>query len=390
MEVKPGYKQTEVGWIPEEWEAQKLRDFVSLQRGHDLTERDRRPGHVPVMGSAGKNGYHDTALVKGPGVVLGRSGASFGQAHFCKTDFWPHNTALYVTDFQNNNRLFTFYLLRALDFSRYNSGGAQQSLNRNFIAPIPVPVPPPREQEAIARALSDADALIEFLEEVLTKKRHLKKGAMQELLQPKDAWKETTLFDLANGKKELFDDGDWIEAEHITGAGIRFVQTGNVGVGRFTEREAKKYIFDSSFQSLHCKEIREGDLLICRLADPAGRACVLPDIGEEKIVTSVDVTIFRPPASGANRVFLANLFSTDNWLRQVRDRSGGTTHKRISRRALGRIRIRLPSIGEQSEIAAILSDMGGEIDALIAKLGKARGIKQGIMQELLKGKTRLI
>jgi type I restriction enzyme, S subunit len=151
--VKPGYKQTEVGVIPEDWAVKFLGRFVALQRGHDLTERERRTGDVPVMGSAEPNGFHDVALVRGPGVVLGRSGASFGQAHYCECDF-----------------------------SRHNTGGAQQSLNRNFIAPIVVAVPNRTEQEAIAEALSDADALIESLEQLIAKKRHLKQSAMQELL----------------------------------------------------------------------------------------------------------------------------------------------------------------------------------------------------------------
>jgi len=94
----------------------KLGNFIALQRGHDLTWRDRRDGDVPVMGSAGQNGFHDTAIAKGPGVVLGRSGASFGQAHYCERDFWPHNTALYVTDFRGNHPLFVFYFLSSIDF----------------------------------------------------------------------------------------------------------------------------------------------------------------------------------------------------------------------------------------------------------------------------------
>src|SRR5262249_43225784 len=130
------------------------------------------------------------------------------------------------------------------------------------------------------------------------------------------------------GRKELFDDGDWIESEHITDRGVRLVQTGNIGVGVFIEKEDKKYIFQASFSSLHCKVISPGDLLISRLAEPAGRSCVLPDIGETKMITSVDVTIFRPPISVADRAFLTSVFSTIEWFRAVRDRSGGTTHKR--------------------------------------------------------------
>jgi len=114
------------------------------------------------MGSAGQNGFHDTALAKGPGIVIGRSGASFGQVHFSSVDYWPHNTALYVTDFKGNDERFAFYFLKALDFDRYNSGSAQPSLNRNFIYPIPVHIPPLAEQKAIAAVLGALDDKIEL------------------------------------------------------------------------------------------------------------------------------------------------------------------------------------------------------------------------------------
>jgi len=144
------------------WKSITLGDFVALQRGHDLTEPERRPGHVPVIGSAGQNGFHDTALAKGPGIVIGRSGASFGQVHFCSTDYWPHNTGLYVTDFKGNDPRFAYYFLKALDFDRYNSGSAQPSLNRNFIYPIPICVPESDEQKAIAHILGTLDDKIEL------------------------------------------------------------------------------------------------------------------------------------------------------------------------------------------------------------------------------------
>lgn len=145
-----------------EWRETTLGEFVSLQRGHDLTDAERSPGAVPVMGAAGQNGFHDRSLARGPGIVVGRSGASFGQVHYCQHDYWPHNTGLYVTDFRGNHPRFAFYLLKALDFSRYNSGSAQPSLNRNFIYPIEVRVPPPDQQRAIAHILGTLDDKIEL------------------------------------------------------------------------------------------------------------------------------------------------------------------------------------------------------------------------------------
>jgi type I restriction enzyme, S subunit len=141
-----------------EWRKGTLGDFVALQRGHDLTDSERRPGQVPVMGSAGQNGVHDTS----PGVVIGRSGASFGKVHFCAENYWPHNTALYVTDFKGNDASFAYFFLSAIDFTRYNSGSAQPSLNRNYIYAIPVSFPEPKEQQAIACILGAFDDKIEL------------------------------------------------------------------------------------------------------------------------------------------------------------------------------------------------------------------------------------
>ncbi len=144
------------------WEHKTLGKFLSLQRGHDLTVEEREFGTVPVMGAAGQNGFHNKALASAPGVIVGRSGGSFGQIHLAKEDFWPHNTALYVTDFKGNDPYFTYYFLKNLDFSQLNSGSAQPSLNRNYVYPTKIVVPLPNEQKKIAAVLSALDAKIDL------------------------------------------------------------------------------------------------------------------------------------------------------------------------------------------------------------------------------------
>jgi type I restriction enzyme, S subunit len=144
------------------WQEISLGEFVTLQRGHDLPETKRSPGSIPVMGSFGLTGYHNEAKTKGPGVTVGRSGASFGVVNFCSVDYWPLNTALYVKNFYENNERFAYFLLKSIDFSAYNSGSAQPSLNRNFIHPIKIKVPPLPEQRAIAHILGTLDDKIEL------------------------------------------------------------------------------------------------------------------------------------------------------------------------------------------------------------------------------------
>ena len=148
-----------------EWASRSLGEFVRLQRGHDLTASEQRVGSVPVMGSAGPNGTHSEALAKGPGLVIGRSGASIGRLHFSEVDFWPHNTCLYVTDFLGSNPRFAYYLLQTLNLAGYNSGSAQPSLNRNFIYSIRIQVPARREQDEIVDVLNSLDCRIALLRE---------------------------------------------------------------------------------------------------------------------------------------------------------------------------------------------------------------------------------
>lgn len=144
------------------WQTMPLGEFVTLQRGHDLPERNRRPGRVPVLGSFGITGSHDEPRALGPGVTVGRSGASFGVVSYSPVDYWPLNTALYVIDFHGNDPRFAYYLLQQFDFQRFNSGSAQPSLNRNFIHPSPIEVPPLDEQRAIAGLLGALDDKIEL------------------------------------------------------------------------------------------------------------------------------------------------------------------------------------------------------------------------------------
>ena len=148
-----------------EWPQSTLGEFVRLQRGHDLTASEQQAGSIPIMGSAGPNGTHSEALAHGPGVVIGRSGASAGRVHFSEVDYWPHNTCLYVTDFLGNNPRFAYYLLQTLDLAAFNSGSAQPSLNRNYLYSISLKIPPRAAQDGIVDVLKSLDDRITLLRE---------------------------------------------------------------------------------------------------------------------------------------------------------------------------------------------------------------------------------
>ena len=147
-----------------EWEETTLGGILTLQRGMDLPVQDRKRGKFPVVASTGVVGFHNEAPVKGPGVVIGRSG-SIGGGQYIESDFWPLNTTLWVKDFKGNHPRYCYYLLRSIDFSGLNAGSGVPTLNRNHLHPMPMSNPPLEEQEQIARLLGSLDDHITLLRE---------------------------------------------------------------------------------------------------------------------------------------------------------------------------------------------------------------------------------
>jgi type I restriction enzyme S subunit len=150
-------KQTEIGEIPASWAVSRFGDFATLQRGYDLPVHERHSGTIPVVGSNGIVGSHSTPAVKGPGVITGRSG-TIGLSFFSEQDFWPLNTALFVSDFHGNVPLFAQYLFENFDFRRYSAGVSVPTLNRNLVHQALLAVPPISEQAKIADILRRLDS----------------------------------------------------------------------------------------------------------------------------------------------------------------------------------------------------------------------------------------
>lgn len=388
--VMAGYKQTEAGLVPVDWNDVRLGDFIGLRRGHDLTWRERRSGVIPVMGSAGQNGFHDTAIANGPGVVLGRSGASFGQAHYCEQAYWPHNTVLYVTDFYGNDPLFVFYFLKAIDFSRHNSGGAQESLNRNFINPIPIAIPNPDEQRAIASALSDVDGLLGALDRLIAKKRDLKQAAMQQLLTGQTRlsgftgeWQEKTLHDTC----QKIQDGTHFSPK-LGGSDYLYITSKNIRFGRL-DLSSAEYISKAEHDKIYSRcAVKPGDVLLTKDGANTGNAALNNIDAPFSLLSSVAMLRFSERHHSAP-FFMYQILS-EYGQAQIREAMSGNAITRLTLQKIRTFRFTVPSLAEQTAIAAILGDMDAELVALEQRLEKTHSIKQGMMQELLAGRTRLV
>ena len=166
--------------IPDQWSEIEFEDFATLQRGKDLTRSQFREGTIPVAGSNGVIGYHDTAIAKAPGITVGRSG-SVGKVTVYNEDFWPHNTALYVREFHGNDPHFAGYLLESLNLTRFKTGASVPTLDRNSFKTLPVLVPPLPEQKKIAHILSTVQRTIEAQKRLIRTTTELKKAMMHKL-----------------------------------------------------------------------------------------------------------------------------------------------------------------------------------------------------------------
>ena len=355
---------------PNDWKVIDLSDLCALQRGFDITEATRRPGKIPVYSSSGLSYFHNKAMVSPPGVVTGRKGI-LGKVFFIHEPFWPHDTTLWVKDFKGNVPEFVALVLEHFRLERLDAATSVPTLNRNNLAGHSVVIPSDRtEQEAIAEALSDADALIESLEQLLSKKRHIKQGAMQELL---------------TGKKRLPGfDGEWKskrldEISHIK-TGSRNNQD-KVEDGEYPFFVRSPFVERINSYSYDCEAILvpgEGNIgsifhYVCGRFDVHQRVYA--------------ITQFVPEVSGR----YIHLYMSVKFGAHAMQNSVKATVDSLRLPTFQEFEVSLPpTVEEQTAIATILSDMDAELAALEAKLTKARQIKLGMMQELLTGRIRLV
>ena len=184
------------------------------------------------------------------------------------------------------------------------------------------------------------------------------------------------------GLCDLFTDGDWIESKDQCDSGVRLIQTGNIGVTEYLDKpDNKKWISDETFNQLHCKEVFPGDILISRLPEPAGRACIIPHLGT-KMITAVDCTIVRT-LKNTNASFLVQYLSSQPYFNEVNKCLAGGTRQRISRSALAEFKVLVPSEKAEQDIIGKVFD---KFDSLITlhqrKLEHLKLKKKSLLQKL--------
>lgn len=166
----------------------------------------------------------------------------------------------------------------------------------------------------------------------------------------------------------VFTDGDWIESKDQSEKGIRLVQTGNIGEGIYLEKESRaKYIPEDTFKRLKCTEIFPGDILVSRLPEPVGRACIIPE-KTERMITAVDCTICRPNEALISKDYLCYFMRSNAYYMRLLGNVTGTTRKRISRKNLGNVELKVPTKEEQKTVVERLDCLVKVIDSRTKEL----------------------
>ncbi|MDH0621171.1 restriction endonuclease subunit S [Pseudomonas fulva] len=194
-------------------------------------------------------------------------------------------------------------------------------------------------------------------------------------------WAAATLNDLL-GADGLFSDGDWVESKDQDPDGAnRLLQLADIGDGLFIDKSSR-YVNDEKFSILNCTELKEGDVLIARMPDPLGRACLLP-IMAQRCLTVVDVAVFRVGSTGISNKWLMHLLNSSPVRHEMELNSSGTTRKRISRGRLGEILLPVPPMAEQIRIAAKLDELMAQVDTLKTRIDGIPALLKRFRQSVL-------
>ncbi|WXO51355.1 restriction endonuclease subunit S [Escherichia coli] len=179
--IPVGYKQTEVGVIPEDWQVIVFGEVLSIRHGKSQKQIESESGLYPILATGGQIGWGNSYLWDKPSVLIGRKG-TINKPRYCDEPFWTVDTLFYSEIYNQADAKFTYYKFCMIDWMQYNEASGVPSLNSSTIENVAVAYPQKKEQTAIANALSDVDALISELEKLIAKKQAIKTATMQQLL----------------------------------------------------------------------------------------------------------------------------------------------------------------------------------------------------------------
>ena len=407
LSLPEGYKNTEIGVIPEDWDVVRLGDYISLKNGYALKSEYfsstgpivMTPGNFKLEGGLK---FEEKNTIRYSGVYSNQMCFEIGDLLMVMTDLTPDCNLLGKSGIVNtketilhNQRIgkisiskkgiskeFLNVYFNSFLFSKRMKSTATGSTVRHTSVPTinnsNIILPTHIEQKAIAQVLTDTDSLIQALEKRIDKKKLIKKGVMQKLLTPKDGWEEKRIDDCAyvvgGGTPSSFNSSFW-------NGDINWFTPTEIGISKYVYSSRRK-ISQEGLKNCSTRILPVGTVLLTTRAG-------IGDLSILKVEACTNQGFQSLIAKeGYNNEFLYYLMATikDKLLQHA----SGSTFLEISPGKLKSIEITIPKESEQNKIAQILSDLDNEIELIEQKHAKFKLAKQGLMQQLLTGKIRLI
>jgi len=385
MELKADYKNTEIGAIPEGWEVKKMEVVAQIEMGQSPSSENyntKGVGLPLVQGNADiknrktiiRNYTSQITKICKKGDIIMSVRAPVGEIATATQNACIGRGVCALR--YPNKYLFHYLLYIEPKWAQHSTGSTFDSVNSETIKKLKIPLP---EQTAIAKVLSDTDNLLQTLEKKIAKKRLIKQGAMQELLKPKEGWVVKSLGDIAtmssggtpSTKNTEYYNGKilWVSISDITKA------------GKFIDDSLNK-ITGKGLLNSSAKIFSKNTVLLAMYAS-IGKCC----IATSEMSTSQAILGIEVHKSLLNEYLY--YFLLFNRVKLASQGQQGT-QSNLNKGMVENINLPLPSIKEQTQIVTILSDMDTEIESLEKQLSKYKQVKQGVMQNLLTGKIRLV
>ena len=417
--------------VPEGWAWCRLNELADIARGGSprpienyITDSPDGINWIKIGDTAPESKYIESAKEKikpegqkhsrfvHEGDFLLTNSMSFGRPYILKINGCIHDGWLVFANIKEC--VIKDYLYYALSsdyiyasFSMVAAGSTVKNLKSDTVKQVLFPLPPIKTQEKIVDSIEESFSQIDILDNEKSDLQTVIKQTKSKILDlaihgklvPQDpndepaeellkriatsdnrpyekvedecipfevpaSWQWSTIKNIVN----YIGDGDWIESKDQSDKGIRLIQTGNIGFGTFKDKEGKyHYISENTFTSLGCKEIFEGDILISRLPEPVGRACILPKL-PERMITAVDCTIIRLNEELFQKELFVYYTISNKYLELIKENCTGTTRLRISRSNLEKILVPIPPLKEQKRILDRIKELFALLDEIILNL----------------------
>jgi type I restriction enzyme S subunit len=402
--LKPGYKQTEVGVIPEDWDVVPIGQVGECLIGLTYSPLDVRDFGTLVLRSSniqnGRLAFDDNVFVdmevparaitrKNDILICVRNGSRqlIGKCAIIDDKTAGSAFGAFMSVLRSDSAKFLFFQFQSniqkRQIDEVMGATINQITNKNMAAFKVIWPPTKAEQEAIAEVLSDADTLIESLEQLIAKKRHIKQGAMQELLRPKDGWCIKKLEDIA----DVIDPHPSHRAPTIVLNGIPFVGIGDLNENGDLIGTKIRTVDPSVFHEHLARYNLNEELIGLGRVASIGKVVKLKYTGANYTISP---TLGVIKGTKVRRDYLLYALKSKAVADQFNRIMSGSTRSSVGMVVLRKLDIAMPvKETEQTNIATVLSDMDAEIVALETQLTKTRSLKQGMMHNLLTGRIRL-